>query len=122
MSHTPTPWSLGPGFQIVRDFGDKPTILYLSDAAPRQRNGTEELTHNEMYHNAQRIVECVNALEGVVNPAEVRDFLVWICHAYKLNLEDHQFINYVSLEANRLLRGEPKKPWPILGENKNAGD
>jgi len=102
--HTPTPWTYNRNTVATHENnciqakeGDRSVnIFQLSDSYWARE-------HNDVpYHaeaNAARIVECVNALEGVQNPAALQSF---IKEAYKLMLRCDQGVQPFALALENL--------------------
>lgn len=64
---TPEPWVV-KGAKITRKNMFDHNIAFMSDAAPRGRNGTQKLIDVEVDANAQRIVSCVNSCRHIKDP------------------------------------------------------
>lgn len=69
MKHTPTPWHISEdGPHII----DAPTLKGLAGACGAMFKGEDE-PNEEDVANAERIVTCVNAFDGIENPQHYID-------------------------------------------------
>ncbi len=76
--HTPGPWNVGSHGHILKD---KNTFDFVRIASP-YRDGAFE-SDPVAIANAARIVACVNALEGIEDPAEfVRQAKMFMAEQY----------------------------------------
>lgn len=69
MKHVPGPWELSPSGQFVRKDTKGDGHLVICEV-----NRNWHTSKETQIANAQRIVACVNAMEGIKNPKELRYF------------------------------------------------
>ena len=69
MKHIPAPWELSPsGLQIRKDTKGDGTLVICNMSA------SNYIMYKTRIANALRIVECVNAMEGIENPKLLRKY------------------------------------------------
>ena len=89
--HTKGPWGLvkyGAGFEIRHPEIPTLRIAGLNTGNKVTDNDYYYLDQSELQANAQRIVDCVNALEGFADPSAAPDVLEAAKDAYRLDPMD----------------------------------
>jgi len=103
MKHIPGPWELSPSGQFVRKDtkGDGHLVICEVNRNWHTRKETQ-------IANALRIVECVNAMEGIANPKELRYF--WDREKSVRQVKDSSIENHLFLSKEELQKlGEQYK-------------
>jgi hypothetical protein len=103
MKHIPGPWELNPsGLQIRKDTKGDGTFV-ICNMSP-----SNYIMHKTRIANALRIVECVNAMEGIANPKELRYF--WDRERCVRQVKDSSIENHLFLSKDELQKlGEQYK-------------
>lgn len=103
MKHVPGPWELSPSGQFVRKDTKGDGYLVIC-----QVNRNWHTSKETQIANAQRIVACVNAMEGISDPKEVRYF--WDREKSVRQVKDSSIENHLFLSKEELQKlGEQYK-------------
>lgn len=89
--HTPEPWVFNQVEMKVKGSGDTQGLTIIANVSPNMDYSRGMFTQCA---NAQRIVECVNALAGIPNPAEWVEYM----KKYDKNPEYIKILDQIDLD------------------------
>ena len=119
MKHIPGPWELSPsGGQIWKDTKGDGTFV-ICNMSP-----SNYIMHKTRIANALRIVECVNAMEGIANPKELRYF--WdrercVRQVKNSSIENHLFLSKEELQKlGEQYKNEEETPYIETSQPKDG--
>ena len=95
MKHIPGPWELSPSGQFIRKDTKGDGHLVICEV-----NRNWHMRKETQIANALRIVECVNAMEGIENPKELRYF--WDRERCVRQVKDSSIENHLFLSKEEL--------------------
>jgi len=98
MGHTKEPW-LARIDEYAVDIVQEKTGFGICDIGTRKQLKNSDYPNNVAECNAHRIVECVNALAGIENPAE---FVAKARNSSEFLIIQNQAVSEISFERNEL--------------------